>query len=255
MDNHTDERIITHDGIFHADEVMAIALIHEVVGFLPVTRTRKVTSEELEDPKVWVLDQYGRLEPNLRNFDHHQDKNIESTNYLILWYLLDMNYISRELFSVLEAPFKAISAYDRRGQAEFNGFQVNEFFKSLNNQEGGFDVALAMARIWIRGMKGLVVKKGESKEFWKQGEVVMPNVRLCHKYPIFWKAYSEEQLLIAPNTNGTWNLHSADTTFFPIVETPKQIFLHVNKFIAGYPTKTDAIEAAALTTKNLGVFI
>ena len=70
------KKIITHDGQFHADEVFAVALLLRVFGLVPVVRTRVVTKEDLDDPEIWVLDQYGQYDRLKHNFDHHQDKEL-----------------------------------------------------------------------------------------------------------------------------------------------------------------------------------
>ncbi len=63
--------IIVHPGGAHLDEVVATGLICWMEGALPVFRSIP-TAEELDDPRVWVVDTGGRHEPELLNFDHHQ---------------------------------------------------------------------------------------------------------------------------------------------------------------------------------------
>lgn len=64
--------IVTHPGQAHRDDFLAVCLLlghHNCVA--PVFR-REPTTEELEDPEVWVLDVGQRHEPAKHNFDHHQ---------------------------------------------------------------------------------------------------------------------------------------------------------------------------------------
>jgi hypothetical protein len=63
-------RIIVHDGQAHADDFLAACVCHFKTG-APVIRTC-ATPEMLVDPQFWVLDQGGKFEPDLHNFDHHQ---------------------------------------------------------------------------------------------------------------------------------------------------------------------------------------
>ncbi|MEM0967178.1 MAG: MYG1 family protein [Verrucomicrobiota bacterium] len=64
------ERIVTHPGSAHKDEVLACAVclaVHPVV-----IERRDPSMEDLEDPSVAVIDVGDRHEPELNNFDHHQ---------------------------------------------------------------------------------------------------------------------------------------------------------------------------------------
>lgn len=63
--------VITHPGVFHADEVMAVAYLLSLRPGTPVVR-RQPTAAELEDPEVACVDVGGQFAPKLNNFDHHQ---------------------------------------------------------------------------------------------------------------------------------------------------------------------------------------
>ena len=64
-------KIITHPGQAHNDEFLAIAVLCAHTSVLSIER-REPTQEELEDPRVLVVDIGGRHEPEKGNFDHHQ---------------------------------------------------------------------------------------------------------------------------------------------------------------------------------------
>ncbi len=65
--------MLVHSGRAHFDEVMACAIAYAYgVSHDVLVQRRNPTPEELEDPKVLVLDVGGRLEPEKNNFDHHQ---------------------------------------------------------------------------------------------------------------------------------------------------------------------------------------
>lgn len=66
--------VVTHPGVFHADDVIAVALLACLTSGTEndAVQRRVPTVEELEDPTVLVLDVGGRHNPSLRNFDHHQ---------------------------------------------------------------------------------------------------------------------------------------------------------------------------------------
>lgn len=74
------ERIITHNGHAHFDEFFAIALIlarHPQTHFF--IERRDPSEEELNDSSIWVVDIGHRYEPELKNFDHHQDLNLPAS--------------------------------------------------------------------------------------------------------------------------------------------------------------------------------
>ncbi len=66
-------RLITHAGSAHADETLACAvLLASGLGIARIERRNQVSEADLADPDCFVLDIGGRLEPERRNFDHHQ---------------------------------------------------------------------------------------------------------------------------------------------------------------------------------------
>lgn len=63
-------RILTHDGIFHADEVFAISVLRRVFGDVEIIRTR--SQEEIQNFDGIVVDVGGEFSPERNRFDHHQ---------------------------------------------------------------------------------------------------------------------------------------------------------------------------------------
>ena len=69
---HRIERVVTHPGQAHRDEVFAVGLLFSFLRkTLPIER-RNPTAEELLDPTVAVVDIGGQHDPAINNFDHHQ---------------------------------------------------------------------------------------------------------------------------------------------------------------------------------------
>jgi hypothetical protein len=64
------ERILTHPGGAHKDELLACSLLVAVHG-VEVVR-REPTAEDLADPATAVIDVGGEHDPAKNNFDHHQ---------------------------------------------------------------------------------------------------------------------------------------------------------------------------------------
>lgn len=65
-------RIVTHPGGAHMDDLLATALALAFDPEVTLVERRVSTEQDLVDPACWVLDQGGRTEPELHNFDHHQ---------------------------------------------------------------------------------------------------------------------------------------------------------------------------------------
>lgn len=63
------QRILTHPGGAHKDDLLAVCVLIAQHG-APVVR-REPTAAELDDPTVAIIDIGGRHEPALSNFDHH----------------------------------------------------------------------------------------------------------------------------------------------------------------------------------------
>ncbi|RYD47768.1 MAG: hypothetical protein EOP83_27525, partial [Verrucomicrobiaceae bacterium] len=64
------ERIVTHPGGAHKDELLACSLLAAVHG-VEILR-REPTEADLADPATAVVDVGGQHDPALNNFDHHQ---------------------------------------------------------------------------------------------------------------------------------------------------------------------------------------
>lgn len=67
----TYKKIVTHPGLFHADDVCAIAWLRVCGVTAPVER-RNPGVEDLNDPEILVVDVGGEHDPARGNFDHHQ---------------------------------------------------------------------------------------------------------------------------------------------------------------------------------------
>lgn len=80
--------IITHPGSAHFDEFFAISLIlAKTPGETFRVERREPKIEELNNPDIWVVDIGERLEPELKNFDHHQDIDHAASFVLVSDYL------------------------------------------------------------------------------------------------------------------------------------------------------------------------
>ncbi|HEY9886397.1 MAG TPA: MYG1 family protein, partial [Vampirovibrionales bacterium] len=80
------QKIVTHSGTFHADEVFACALLKLIYNEIEIIRTRdeNLINAAQDDENIFVIDVGQKLEPSFKNFDHHQDANLPSSAGL-LW--------------------------------------------------------------------------------------------------------------------------------------------------------------------------
>lgn len=80
--------IITHPGKAHFDEFLALSLILASYPDTEFEIFRKEPEEsDLDNPDVWVVDVGGRHDPDMKNFDHHQDLSILSSFCIVGDYL------------------------------------------------------------------------------------------------------------------------------------------------------------------------
>lgn len=238
------KKILTHNGQFHADEVFACALIQCVFGeHIPIVRTRDITIDDMNDPETWIVDMGGVHNPELGLFDHHHDRILSASNCLVLEHLHYQKIIHDDLFWKLYDNFRNISNIDCNGYEGFDGFQVNSLIKSFNSLENGFDIALDVAKSYIKAKMIDCVVAEQSRQIFDSGERLSEGVRICDKFPVFWKSYEECEFLVAPDQNAKWCLHSRDSREFPILSTGEEEFIHNQKFIAVYPSMEKAMDS------------
>lgn len=156
-------RIVTHSGVFHADEIFAIALLNKFYLKLPaeilrkfIVRTRYVdTINEAKNNKtIFVLDVGGEHSIEHLNFDHHQTGtgDDESTCRMIFDWLIEKEVFINEhpLFvrGIRENVVQPISMHDN-GLMNFYLSEVisgyNRDASDANNQDKQFHLALSFA--------------------------------------------------------------------------------------------------------------
>jgi uncharacterized UPF0160 family protein len=235
--------IVTHDGRFHADEVMAVAILHEYLGDMPVKRTRNVASADLEDPAVWVVDVGMVHDPSKRCFDHHQDAGLPASCKLVADHLLSEGILDVSRHAELDAILTTVSDIDRNGYKSYNGFQFNAFIRLIDEGEAGFEQALSICRLLVKSLAKTALAHEESQRIWDQGELVHRLVRVCSQYPVHWRRFVDECILVYPS-GGEWRVISSDNERLPLIAIGTEIFMHQNRFTAGYRTKAEAVLAA-----------
>ena len=100
----TNPLIVTHDGEFHADEVVGVSLLKMVFKDVRIIRTRDNEKIKKAD---FVLDVGGIWDPATRNFDHHQKSysgNLASAGMVLEW-LEKEGYIDSKYAAYLQQIF------------------------------------------------------------------------------------------------------------------------------------------------------
>lgn len=95
--------VVTHDGIFHADEVFAVALLSMLYNITVVrTRSKAELTLAVASPIVWVVDVGGVYDPKTLCFDHHQDGSLPSAAGLVWQHvkgLVTPNVVEQEVMA------------------------------------------------------------------------------------------------------------------------------------------------------------
>jgi hypothetical protein len=240
------ERIITHDGSFHADEVMAIALIFEHLGERPVSRTRQISDAEFEDPALWVIDVGRRFDPASACFDHHQDASLAASCCLMADHLRQAGIMTPALHEEMGSILHVISDMDCHGNGDYNGIQFSWVIRMLGNLEDGFDRAIELSRCVIRAARQTVADQAASKSIWDAGVDIAPRARCCNDYPVLWKRYASHNLLIYPDKD-MWYVVTYDSRILPLESTGRERFMHNSRFTAGFETREAAEDCARAT--------
>lgn len=249
-------KIITHGATFHADEILAIAVIEYSVATLPIERkfANQITEAEYSDASVLILDVGRRLEPSLGNFDHHQDGNVAATNMLVLDHFCKDLELKAKLQKYL---FSYVDAVDRgkivETGAEMQTPTFNSIIRNLNGLEDGFELALQVAKMALAGAVNTAKKSIETEgDFWSNLER-LDGIIINHSDAVIpnWRELAEKEdaiMMVSPNLRGGYQITSRDTNIFKVEPHPQQTFLHANQFLAVYPdfetSKAHAVEMA-----------
>lgn len=278
-------RIITHPGVFHADEILAISLLALVAGeeieTLDITRTRDVQILESAkaDSETWVLDVGGVCEPQARNLDHHHREfdrlNKAGTKLSTFGLLVEMleDQIEAGVFTQLQDFSVIVDNHD-------NGVVVSESLKWLSDFNGigvgsdeAFYAVLTTAKNWLRGLMATWAEKAA------QDVIIEKAIDQASGGPILVaesfipvdervNAVETAQLLVTPRPDGTWNIQTLNEKVVKDfsqrcpapsdwrgrsqfeVEAISVVFCHAGGFLTVASSKDDAIKLAEMIVRH-----
>jgi len=255
------KKIITHAGIFHADEITAIAILKSLFGEVEIERTFKPTPEYLEDTEIFVLDIGGHYNPAKGNFDHHQNKELAASNLLVYWSYADA---IAEKFAISENEkdefyhfmtdkfLNYISDVDCGKILEQNTSYIptiNSIIRSLNNIKNGFETSIQVAEYAFIGACETAKLAVKGRTLWKRFKKLSDKVKLQETADFIpnWKELAKEDgimLLVQKNLRDGWQVVSRSTDELVLPAHEKQTFRHNSGFMCVFAEKKEAIQYA-----------
>lgn len=255
--------VITHDTAFHADEVIAVALLRQAGYQFEITRTRNPTvlAEAVADKNILVLDVGGVYDPEMLNFDHHQNKELLSAAGLVY------EHFKNEICPAdAQAYFgRFISSIDVMDTNRDNIFELwstlPKGFKNTSGILGGFNrdmtdaamqykqflKATEVAQEIINNEIYSSVKKAKSESDYQFRTILDNNVAVFDQFSTVWKDKKEHTFAILPHANG-WQIQTIDTNVAVVPESIATlegfVFRHISGFMAVIKDKDALINFA-----------
>lgn len=257
-------KVVTHDTTFHADEVMAVAMLRYIGYDTDIVRTRNPALLEaaLADPSVAVLDVGGVFNPIMFNFDHHQDMSLQSSAGLIFEHFKNQ-ICPAEIQPYFAAFVSSIDAMDTNRDNIFSTWNLlPSGFRNTSGIIGGFNrevtdaaeqldqftKAVDFACIIIENEIHAAKKKARSEAEYARRTVLPNNAAVFDAYSTVWKSKKEHLYVVMPHANG-WQLQTLDTSIAVIPESVGQeegfVFRHGSGFMAVIKEKHIAVAFAA----------
>jgi hypothetical protein len=269
-------KIIVHPGSAHRDDFMAVSILLATLEEAEVFR-RDPTSEDLADPATYVVDVGMQYDPEMNNFDHHQDSSLPCAFHLVMehfgyhedalvvygWYplmsMMDVKgpHKTAEYFGVDASLLLASSS-------PIDGYILSRFsrVKSL----GQDDLIYKFMKEMGRDLLALIeLKKQRLERLKKEAEIVQVNhlkaiVSRIDDHPklameLYLRFLGDARIgvCITPSVRGKgWELmrfkDHKDVDFRALADRPEVRFIHANGYVATTKTLLPLEEVVALAT-------
>lgn len=255
-------KIVTHGGEPHLDEILSVAMVLAHDPEVDIIERRNPCEEDFEDPEIWVLDQGGRVEPELRNFDHHHMACgvQECTLSLLADHLAISDYLKRlPWFNIVVqmdslGPYKAAELYGCSADviraiytpfAEFFLFQFKDVVKLISDDQLFIDLKAMgvntmsyyhreQKRLTLLREKSEIIRMGQTDVIIFLENVDEPSMAL-HSFASE-KGISGGIALVIDERNPGWCLkrlfEDPAIDLHRIDGDPRVIFAHTSGFIA-----------------------
>ena len=151
-------KIVTHSGLFHADEVSAVALLRAFEFEVEVKRLPHQTPVEELDHYDMVID-LGRRFDGIKYFDHHQNKESDKASAGLVWDWIQSQLSIEGKYPVIDNLVSMVDAQDT-GARKAGKFEFPQIVTSCNapniygaEQDEAFAEAVAFAEKFILSIK------------------------------------------------------------------------------------------------------
>jgi uncharacterized UPF0160 family protein len=264
--NHNEINILTHNGLFHSDEVFASALLIHFYAKTKVVNIIRSRNESLikvfkSNPLFFMLDIGSDYNIAMRNFDHHQqgvEVEEKASVMLVLDYLLSVNLITVSLYEYLkENLIQFLNNWDlglEQAKANFSHKPLPTIISSFNRYDvspeienvqfrKALDIALSVIENENEAFKQLSeAKKGFMKHTALHNGVIMFN-DFNPQYAKLLKQCEGVKYYIHPMKED-WVVKTTNsfTNPLPMVEDESElVFAHKNRFLSIFKSKNAAI--------------
>jgi uncharacterized UPF0160 family protein len=262
MHENNQQKIVTHNGIFHCDEIFAIEIIKKFIfkgneSLFQLERKSHVTDEELEDLNTFVLDIGGTLDATKGNFDHHQDANLPCTAVLVGAY-----YIPRE-YDLYSDNILEVIDYNDRGVEVNKNATLPQFVSYCNEVENGFELARNACQNFLDVYLENAMTNYENRKKFKNLSRALNGYVVCNlnNYISNWKSLAEKEGILFSITKNSRDEHkfSLISRNSDIIQVPQGLetceFRHYSGFMGVFSTYEDTINAAKKALSNNGYSI
>lgn len=247
----------THDGVFHADEVFACALLRMAHKDQTVTFIRTRDPQKLEGCDYRV-DVGGIHCPETGDFDHHQEAALPSSFGLVyeaVILMCPLNDMSEPFFTSF---VKGVDVMDcdptsvviNNPDVRFLSQIISGFNRVGNDeQESQFLFVVKIAEEILKNEFKSAQDKGQAEIEYFEREILQNGVAVFPNFSPIWKDKGDHQFAVMPYSKpGQWQIVAADTTIAALPETVSCsdgfIFRHPSGFMATFISKKAAIQAA-----------
>lgn len=254
-------KIYTHDGSFHADECMSIAILKSIYPNVEIVRTRDLAEATEYDIIVDVGQVY---DPETNRYDHHQlgspvrDGGIPYASAGLIWKHYGMHclgsdyseYVLTKIDELVMQPIDAIdTGYFKPWMLEQPQLHFSNIISSMNDFGSAVDLCFIVLRIYVEKVKEeeAIYKKIELQQSKQEGPVLV----LDFYAPLSMVCKDKYTRVVFPDIRQGFRVQATKEEFYfsdfdkeEMQNLPSFIFCHKAGFIAGFNDINDAITAA-----------
>jgi len=243
--------VITHAGMWHADEVLACAMLQIFHGDIQIMRVNEVpVNLPLNEIPDYVIDIGGVYDGKI-NFDHHQDDSMPASCELIRAYLAWQEPNNIFWNSETLARFsKRVSDIDCNGPEKMKE-QPTEF-NGMIRRAFNFEEALDLAYTVIQQIQDSVHRIEDSFNKIMLTAKLEDTVLIALDFVPEWRERLPQiMFLITPNERGEgYMVVSRDPEKYPLPKSGST-FIHANRFCAVYPDIDLALATVEMLKKRV----